>query len=217
MATSSMTLQFKQVYDKARAAVRVLEKGGRQSLLAEALTTHGIALARLALHDYAHQAFFHATEVTYQAGALNDAGMAALSAIEELGEHLTEDEMQTVYERADSWLEYSEHLATLQRLRQAAGRVLAAGRRQKDAGATHDNVEKESALREMLLRYEKRLIRQALRQAEGCVTQAARLLGITYQALNYMLEHRHRDLLITRSPKIKRSRKIIRKDDRTTS
>jgi len=31
----------------AKLAVRMLEKGGEQSLLAEALTTHGVALARL--------------------------------------------------------------------------------------------------------------------------------------------------------------------------
>ena len=63
----------------------------------------------------------------------------------------------------------------------------------------------------MMLRYEKKLIRQALRRAEGGVTQAARLLGLTHQALAYMLEHRHRDLLIERTPKIKRRRSTARK------
>jgi hypothetical protein len=68
----------------ARAAVNILEKGGRQSLLAETLTTHGMALARLGYYDNARSALFRAVEVEHQSGALNDAGMAALTTLEEL-------------------------------------------------------------------------------------------------------------------------------------
>ncbi len=39
----------------AAAAVRALERGGEQSLLAEALTTHGVALARTGRHVRARQ------------------------------------------------------------------------------------------------------------------------------------------------------------------
>ncbi|HEU4597154.1 MAG TPA: helix-turn-helix domain-containing protein [Pyrinomonadaceae bacterium] len=193
-----------------RLAVRALEKGGRQSLLAEALTTHGTALARLGLYDHAHMTLFRAVEVAYQSGALNDAGIAALAAIEELGEHLTPDELRAVYERADSWLETSQHLPTLHRLRQAANRVLSTGRKREDAPEV--DAEKGSALREMMQRYEKKLIRQALQRAGGSVTQAARLLGVTHQALNYMLQNRHRDLLIERTPVVRRKRSIVKKD-----
>jgi hypothetical protein len=38
-----------------RSAVHVLERGGEQSLLAEALTTQGIAFARMSSHRLAHQ------------------------------------------------------------------------------------------------------------------------------------------------------------------
>jgi DNA-binding NtrC family response regulator len=155
-------------------------------------------------------ALFRAVEVAYQSGALNDAGIAALAAIEELGEHLTPDELRAVYERADAWLETSQHLPTLHRLRQAAIHVLGAGRKREDAPEV--DAEKESALRELMMRYEKKLIRQALQRACGSITQAARLLGITHQALNYMLQHRHRDLLIERTPVVPRKRSIIKKN-----
>lgn len=194
----------------ARAAVRALEKGGRLSLLAEALTTHGTALARLQLHDHARQTLYRAIEVAQQSGALNDAGLAALVLIEELGEHLETDELRTVYARADSWLEATQHLPTLQRLRWAAGRVLDLG--QKRGATTEDaDAEQESALKEMMRQYERKVIRQALRRAEGGITQAARLLGIKHQALDYILKHRHPDLLLERKPAKKRRRSIIRK------
>jgi hypothetical protein len=61
-----------------------LEQGGRQSLLAEALTTQATALARLGHHEQASLAFHRAIEVAYQSGALNDAGLAALALLEEL-------------------------------------------------------------------------------------------------------------------------------------
>lgn len=194
----------------ARSAVRALERGGRQSLLAEALTTHGTALARLGLHDHARQTLYRAVEVAQQSGALNDAGLASLVLIEELGEHLETDELRAAYGRADAWLEATQHLPTLQRLRRAAVRVFDLGQRRGAATETAD-AEQESALKEMIQRYESKVIRQALQRAEGSVTQAARILGVKHQTLSYMLETRHRDLLIERRPAKKRKRSIIKK------
>ena len=51
-----------------------------------------------------------------------------------------------------------------------------------------------------MLKYENALIKQALMQANGSVTHAASLLGLSYQALCYMIESRHKDLLEARSP-----------------
>lgn len=47
---------------------------------------------------------------------------------------------------------------------------------------------------------EKALIKQALTQANGRVTHAASLLSMSYQALAYIIESRHKDLLKERSP-----------------
>ena len=51
------------------------------------------------------------------------------------------------------------------------------------------------------------LIKLALEQAKGKVTHAARILGMSYPALNYMLTTRHKDLLQHRTPIHRRPRK----------
>lgn len=115
-----------------RSAVRALERGGEQSLLAEALKTQGIALARLGRDSQARFALQRATEVAHLAGDSESAGLAALTVIEELGERLEPDELRGTYELADQLLAVSEYPQTIARLRLAARRVLAAVReRQK--------------------------------------------------------------------------------------
>jgi len=58
-----------------------------------------------------------------------------------------------------------------------------------------------------MLKHESTLIRQALVQSNGSVTHAASLLGVSYQALCYMIENRHKDLLKERTPIRRRSGK----------
>lgn len=59
--------------------------------------------------------------------------------------------------------------------------------------------------------YEHELIKRALENAQGSVTHAARSLGISYQALGYMLETRHKSLLKERTPARRRMRRILTK------
>jgi DNA-binding NtrC family response regulator len=110
----------------ARLAVRTLEKGDERFVLAEALTTHGTALARLGHYEQARSTLQRAVEVAHQAGSLDRAGQAALTMIEELGERLTLDEMQSIYNRADELLAHSTDKATLSRLRSCARQVVTA-------------------------------------------------------------------------------------------
>jgi DNA-binding NtrC family response regulator/predicted negative regulator of RcsB-dependent stress response len=110
-----------------QSAVRTLENGGEQGLLAEALTTHGIALARLGNDSQARFALQRAIKVAHVAGNRENAGLAALTMIEELGKRLEPDEMSAIYEFADELLADSEYTQTLQRLREAARRVLGDG------------------------------------------------------------------------------------------
>lgn len=58
-----------------------------------------------------------------------------------------------------------------------------------------------------VLEFEGILIRQALAKVDGRLTQAASLLGMSYQALAYILEGRQKDLLKERSPIRRRSPK----------
>ena len=189
----------------ARIAVRVLESGDRQSVLAEALTTHGTALARLGMREHARQTLYRAMDVAYQAGALNDAGGAALTLIEELGEFLSADELRGVYGRALTWLETSQHLPTLQRLCRAGRRALEVKRRREDSEAGLTGTFKES-----VRQHEKQLIREALQRAEGSVSHAARLLGLSHQNLIAIIEKRHTDLMTERKPKVRRGRSIMK-------
>jgi tetratricopeptide (TPR) repeat protein len=73
----------------ARASVRSLENSERQSLLAEALITHGIALARLGRDSAALAAFQRAIAVSQLIDASNRAAEASFTAFLELGERLT--------------------------------------------------------------------------------------------------------------------------------
>ncbi|HEY0545683.1 MAG TPA: helix-turn-helix domain-containing protein [Pyrinomonadaceae bacterium] len=188
----------------ARAAVTILEKGGRQSLLAEALTTQATALARLGHHEQSSLTFYRSIEVAHQSGALNDAGLAALTLLEELGEHLDAEETQSAYQHAYEWLISSQHEETLRRLLYVSMKIMSFGKEQE--------LEVKGTLRDILHSYEAKLIKQALQRAGGVVTQAARLLGISHQSLVCILKNRHRELLKERTPAVKRRRSIAKWD-----
>src|SRR5688500_7907266 len=81
--------RFDQAEKAARSAVRSLKRGGEQALLAEALTTHGKALARLKQTHVAKSTLDHAIEIAQTAGSPNAGGIAAVTAIEELRSYLS--------------------------------------------------------------------------------------------------------------------------------
>jgi tetratricopeptide (TPR) repeat protein len=203
--------QYSDAERASRSAVRALDESGRQSLLAEALTTHGIALARLGYYEQSRLNLYRAIETAHHSGAANNAGLAALTLIEELSEHLTVEEMQAVYQRAYQWLAASQHLQTLQRLLKAANQVLSAGS-DSERASEKPEASRQGTLREVIRNYEREIIRQALHQSEGSITHAARLLGISYQALSNLLQGRHRDLLHERKPAKPRKRSIMKKN-----
>jgi tetratricopeptide (TPR) repeat protein len=99
-----------------RAASQALEASDQRSLFAEALTMHGVALARLGRHQQARLTLQRSLDVAYEAGDSEGAGQAALSIIEELSEHLTDDELIASYDRAADLLSTSRHQANRERL-----------------------------------------------------------------------------------------------------
>ena len=153
--------------EAARAAVRSQEKTGRHALLAEALITHGRALARLKRYSAALFAFRRAFDLSEHTGNTNWAAEAALAAFQEIGEHLAVIEGENVL----------------------PGRGLS----KEKQSIEHD------------------AIKLALKQAKGSVVHAARSLGISFQALTYMLETRHKDLLKYRTPVRRRPRNLDRR------
>lgn len=198
----------------ARGAVTILEKSGHQCLLTDALITHGIALARLKKNERAQFTFQRAIEVAHQVGALNKAGLAALTMIEELDD-LSPEIMYSAYDRASDWLAKSQSQDISQRLSAVARKVvLSVSGEVKAAEATETLLNKPCDLQKEVLKYEGSLIKQALSQVNGSVTRAAELLRLSYQGLAYIIGTRHKDLLKERSPIRRRSRKT---ENRSTS
>ena len=76
----------------AFSSVRALEHGQRQSKLAEALITHGRALARLGNYAGSLSAFRRAIAFAEETANLNRAADAALAAFQEIGDHLLTSE-----------------------------------------------------------------------------------------------------------------------------
>jgi tetratricopeptide (TPR) repeat protein len=183
----------------ARHAASRFEKNGRQCLLAEALVTQGIALARLGKAERAEFTLQKAIGVAHQVGAVNIAGMAALTMIEEV-DQLSSKVMLAAYQRASDWLSESQSVEMLLRLNKAAQRVFS-GLYEMDADeALEILLNKPPNLEREVLQYERELIRQALARVDGSITRAAESLGMSYQGLAYVLETRHRDLIKERTP-----------------
>lgn len=204
--------KYKEAVGVAKLAVRVLEKSGHQCLLTDALITQGIALARLKQTDHAQYTFQKAIEVAHQVGALNKAGLAALTLIEELDE-LPVDTLYAAYDRASEWLAKSQSQDLLLRLNAAARKVFSKLRSEPtvEEAVSPDPItellNKPCDLPAEVLKYEGTLIQRALAKANGSLTRAAAMLSMSYQALAYILESRQKDLLKERSPIRRRSRK----------
>lgn len=189
----------------ARSAVRTLETGGEQSLYAEALTTHGIALARLGRFQQARLTLQTALVVAQNAGDLESAGQTALTIIEELGQHLTTDDLSLSYQQALNLLSTSKHPGTKDRLLSCARRVMFI------SGLLLTPPTWEGfSLKEWLRRQEGRMIECALKDAGGIVTRAARLLGYEHHTtLVNKINKWHRHLLSARSPIIQRNQSLM--------
>jgi tetratricopeptide (TPR) repeat protein len=186
-------------------AIGILEQGGEQALLADALTVQ--ATVQIRMQDYVRSlsTFRRAIEIAENAGALESAGLAALSMIEEHGSHFSDYEIYQVYRRADKLLAITQDAEDIARLRSCARFVMKrlAGKNLKD---------EDFYLPDVMLAYEARFVQQALEEERGSVTKAAKRLGLSHQRFIYILEARHRELLKKRKPPIKHRRSIIRKE-----
>jgi tetratricopeptide (TPR) repeat protein len=195
--------RFVDAEKTARRAVRTLEKGDEKSLLAEALTTHGIALVRLEHFKQARVALERAVDVAEQASDLESAGQSALTLVEQLGQQLSDEDLVALMKRASTLLEKTQDMNTLRRLTRGAFRALF---------LTHALPAPPDwigfSLKQAVRSYEAYLIALALKDAGGSVTRAARLLGITHQNLISLLGARHKSLAHARRPVRPRKRRL---------
>jgi len=193
----------------ARAAALVLERGGEQSLLAEALTTQGTALARLERYEEARATLNRAEEVAAQAGDTEGAGQAVLTVIEEMSRHLELSDLGDTYERALRLLAGSRHPRNRDRLLACANIVL-----ELVGALPKPSTWDEFSFKQAVRRFEARLIEGALKETGGVVSRTAQLLGLTRQSLDSMLHRRHRRLLPFRTPtEPRRSSLMFREED----
>jgi tetratricopeptide (TPR) repeat protein len=192
----------------ATTAVRTLEKGDELSLLAEALITQGTALARLGNDRAARMSFDRAIATADIAGARHSSARAYLVMIEELQDSFGAGEAVHLYRQADQRIGNSADKDTLTRLRKCA--LIAF-----DHSITSGDVRSEQSpgenLEQQLLHHEAQLIKKALDEANGSITRAARVLGVTHQGLAYIISTRHEKLMWLRRPVRTRRRSIMRK------
>ncbi|MFN2515188.1 MAG: tetratricopeptide repeat protein [Pyrinomonadaceae bacterium] len=190
----------------ATTAVRTLEKGDGLSLLAEALITQGTALARLGKEQDARASLDRAISISETAGDGHSSARAYLVMIEELQNSLGAGEAANLYRKADQRIGNATDKATLARLRKCASIALnsslANGPTEQSTG---ENLEQQ------LLYFEAQLIKKALDEANGSITRAARVLGVTHQGLAYIISTRHEKLMWLRRPVRTRRRSIMRK------
>lgn len=198
--------KFKDAEAVARKAVAALERSGHRCMMAEALITQGIALARSNRTERAHFIFQQAIQTALQVDALCMAGLAALTLIEEV--QLDPLTLQAAYQQAREWLADSKSQETLRRLNKASGQVVASLGEELSAEKANDILlTKPFDLQKMMLKYEGALVKKALLQTNGSITRTASLLGVSYQYLGYMLETRHKDLIKDRTPIRRRASK----------
>lgn len=188
-------------------AVRALERGGASAYLSDALTIQGVARARLGAGEESIRILRRAMGAAEEAGALTNAGLAALALLEEHGEspELSRAEVYELYVRAETFLKGTQDAEDKDRLLACARVVMC---RQMDTGLHDRSLSFYSAVQE----FEQKLIEQALAEAGGSVTGAAKRLGLKHQTLICMLNKRHSGLQVKRTPPEKRLKSLIRKD-----
>jgi tetratricopeptide (TPR) repeat protein len=185
--------------------IKAFEKSGESALLADALTLQGIVWARLGGFKSSIDILRRSIEVAQQAGALAQAGQAALTLVEEHGAtwRLEESEVSRVYQRADELLKGTQDAEDKERLRACARVVI---RRLSGMQLQDKNFSFYGAVHEL----EARLIEQSLEETGGSVTRAAKLLGLKHQTLIAMMKTRHEGLQRKRAVPERRLRSIIK-------
>lgn len=199
-----------------RSAVKTLERGGEQAVLAEALNTYGIVLARLGHQTRSRALLERAVAVAETIGDLAGAGRAQLSIIEELGDTIRVKELIARYRIALELLKNSQDPLTRKRLMDCSDRLLSVLENTDDTNQQLEPSWEGFSFKRRVVNYERTLIERALRDAEGSVTKAAQLLGFKHhQSLISLISGRHSQLLKSRSTVRKRRHHLFSASKKT--
>jgi two-component system, OmpR family, phosphate regulon response regulator PhoB len=196
----------------ARRAVRVLERGGQQALLAEALTTQGVALARRSHQVRAKALLQRAIETAETVGDLEGAGRAKLCILEEFGDKISAKELITIYRSAIDLLKSSQDPGTGRRLINCADALFNTLEHLEVKDQDEELTWQGFSFKQHVKESEKAVLQRALRDAGGSVTRAARLLGFRHhQSLISLLNTRHKELLGARTKIRKRRHRLLKR------
>ena len=175
--------------------------------IGETLQTQGVAQARRGEYAAALETLGRAATAAEEAGDRKYSGQVFLTTIEELQSFLSTDQIKHFYAQADERLGDDVDRETLQRLRACARSLTTVTKPETTA--------EDGTLRipfaEEVRKCESGLIKRALEEANGSVTRAAKILGLTHQGLCYIINHRHKSLLAARAPIRVRRKSLIRK------
>jgi CheY-like chemotaxis protein/tetratricopeptide (TPR) repeat protein len=197
-----------------KTAVRVLERGGQQALLAEALTTQGTIAARMGIYARARVLLQRAIDVAETCGDLEAAGRARLTIIEELNNQTQPRALAATFHEAAVVLQKSQDVAASRRLIYGSLRTIDAllEDRRQETELPDDSSWTGFSLKREMKKIEARVIQHALRDAGGSVSKASRMLGFKHhQSLISLLDNRHKDLAGLRSTRRQRRRTLISK------
>jgi signal transduction histidine kinase/FixJ family two-component response regulator len=141
--------QYELAQRSVSRAVETMETTGEEALLAETLTTHGLVLCKLGRRHEAKPILHRARRVAERCGDYEGAGRALLILIEEICEHLGEDELQEIGAQASQLLKNSQHASTCERLRKCLQRIAAAHAEYEELRERATHAEKMAALGEL--------------------------------------------------------------------
>jgi len=130
-------------------AVNTLEGSGEDGLLAEALTTQGLILCRLGHRQEAKPILERARRVAERCGNQEGAGRALLILIEEMCEHLPNDERREIGAHASQLLANSQQQATQERLKKCLETIAEAHTRYEAQREQEIHAQKMAALGEL--------------------------------------------------------------------
>ena len=177
--------------------------------LGETLQKQGVTQARRGEHAAALETLRRAATAAEEAGDREYSGQVFLTMIEELKAFLPHDQIKDFYAQADQRLGEDTSRETLQRLRSCARSL--SGLSAPVTTGSGDTL--RIAFTEEVRKCESALIKRALEEANGSVTRAAKILGLTHQGLCYIINHRHKSLLTARAPIRVRRKSLIKKKE----
>jgi signal transduction histidine kinase/ActR/RegA family two-component response regulator len=150
LARLYLTSENYELADRSiKLAVETLDGSGEDALLAEALTTQGLILCRLAHRHEAKPIIERARRVAERCGDRDGAGRALLIMIEEMCEQLADDERREIGAQANQLLANSQQHATRERLRKSLDMIAKAHEKHEAQREQEIHAQKMAALGEL--------------------------------------------------------------------